>query len=68
MCSKLLGLCLLNCNLILAMASLASAAAFVGLGDIPGGGYQSIARGISRDGQTVVGVATAFGLPSDYMF
>ena len=38
---------------------LTTGAEFMGLGDLPGGEYGSLARGISDDGQTVVGKSNA---------
>ena len=41
------------------IAGTAEAASFTGLGDLPGGSFNSSARGVSADGSTVVGVSSS---------
>ena len=46
---------LASCLLLAAFAPEAGAASFTGLGDLPGGAFQSLGRGLSGDATTVVG-------------
>lgn len=53
---------------VLGLSSIAvgQSASFMGLGDLPGGGYESFAYGISDDGQTIVGQGTSASGPEAF--
>lgn len=51
---------------LLAAPAESSTATFTGVGDLPGGGFHSIAMGLSADGSTVVGRSTSASGPEAF--